>query len=70
MNRAVFLDRDGVLVDDVNLLTQCSDIRISEGVVEALICLKGKGFLLIVVTNQTTIARGLATEKQVKAINN
>lgn len=68
--KCVFLDRDGVIVDDVNLLTEYSEIRIPEGVPQALAVLKKGGFLLIVVTNQTTVSRGLATENRVVDMNN
>ncbi len=69
MNKAVFLDRDGVLIEDVHLLTQQDQIRILPGVPEALSRLKSVGFQLIVVSNQTVVARGLSTEAQVLAIN-
>ena len=68
-NRAVFLDRDGVLIRDVDLLTEPSDVQTLPGVAGALRRLKAAGFRLIVVTNQTVVARGLATEAQVDAIN-
>lgn len=66
--RAVFLDRDGVLTEDL-LLTSVSQIRIFEGVPDALKRLKEAGFFLIVVTNQTVVSRGLATEEQVDELN-
>jgi len=68
MNRAVFLDRDGVLIEDVHLLTRSDKIRILEGVPQALKKLKESGYLLIVVSNQTVISRGLMTEQEVKAL--
>jgi len=69
MQPAVFLDRDGVLIEDVNLLTKPDEIRILPGVPAALQKLKFKGFKLIVVSNQPIVARGLATEDEVKAIH-
>ena len=69
MNKAVFLDRDGVIIKDVNLLTDSVDIQILNGVTDALKKLKKSGFKLIVVSNQTVVARGLATEEDVKKIN-
>lgn len=68
-NRAVFLDRDGVLIRDVDLLTAPSDVHTLPGVANALKRLAAAGFRLIVVTNQTVVARGLATEAQVDQIN-
>ncbi len=69
MNKAVFLDRDGVLIEEVHLLTKPEQIRVLPGVAEALQKLKAAGFHLIVVSNQTVISRGLATEAEVKAVN-
>ncbi len=68
-NRAVFLDRDGVIIEDKNLLTKVSEIRLLPGVPEALNRLCGAGFRLIVVSNQPVIARGLTTEAEVETIN-
>jgi D-glycero-D-manno-heptose 1,7-bisphosphate phosphatase len=68
-NRAIFLDRDGVLVEDVDLLTDVAHIRVLEGAPQALRRLKEAGFVLLVVTNQPLIARGLATEAEVDRIN-
>lgn len=62
---AVFLDRDGVLVEDVDLLVRADQVRILPGVPEALQALKASGFLLVVVSNQAVVARGLATEEDV-----
>jgi D-glycero-D-manno-heptose 1,7-bisphosphate phosphatase len=68
-NRAVLLDRDGVLIEDVHLLTRSDQIRILKGVPAALKKLKFEGFKLIVVTNQPVVARGLVTEAEVGQIN-
>jgi D-glycero-D-manno-heptose 1,7-bisphosphate phosphatase len=67
--RAVFLDRDGVILDEVGLLTDPRDIRIAAGAPEALTRLRGAGFELVVVTNQTVVARGLASEGRVAEIH-
>jgi len=69
LNRAVFLDRDGVIIEDVRLLTGPVQIRILGGVPQALRSLKEAGFNLIVISNQTVVARGLVTEQEVCAIN-
>jgi D-glycero-D-manno-heptose 1,7-bisphosphate phosphatase len=59
----VFLDRDGVLIEDVDLVTSADQIRL------LLQSLRAAGFALVVVTNQPVVARGLATEEQVGEIN-
>jgi D-glycero-D-manno-heptose 1,7-bisphosphate phosphatase len=66
---AVFLDRDGVLVEDVDLLTNAESFRILAGVPRALALLHGAGWHLVVVSNQTVVARGLASEDDVRALN-
>ncbi len=67
--RAVFLDRDGVLIEDVHLIVDPAKVRVLPGVVDALTRLKSAGFKLVVVTNQTVVARGLATEADVAHLN-
>ena len=69
MRRAVFLDRDGVLVEDTNVLTEPEQLRLVSGVPTALKQLKQAGFFLVVVSNQAVVARGLATEAKVQQIN-
>jgi len=69
MSAAIFLDRDGVLIEDVHLLVNSRDIRVLEGVPQALRSLKEAGFKLIVISNQTVVARGLVTEQQIYAMN-
>ncbi len=66
---AVFLDRDGTLVEDVGALTEYHQIEIRAGVVEATRMLSDRGWALIVVTNQTVVSRGLASETRVRSIN-
>ena len=57
----IFLDRDNVIVEDVHFLTTAERLRILPGVTEALRQLQ-QWFCLVVVTNQSGIARGLLTE--------
>jgi D-glycero-D-manno-heptose 1,7-bisphosphate phosphatase len=67
--RAVFLDRDGTLNQDVDFLTEVEQLHILPGVPQALRRLREAGFLLIVVTNQSAIARGLLTEEKLAFIH-
>ena len=69
MNKAVFLDRDGVLNEDRGLLCKKNEIKILPGVVKALRKLKNKGYGLIVVTSQPVIARGIVSEEEVKELH-
>jgi D-glycero-D-manno-heptose 1,7-bisphosphate phosphatase len=59
---AVFLDRDGTLIEEMGYPTRPEQIRILGGVGGALRRLADAGYRLVVVTNQSAIARGLLTE--------
>lgn len=65
---AVFLDRDGVLVEDVHHLRRPDDLRLLPGVTDALRTLAPR-FALVVVTNQSGIARGYFDENDLLAIH-
>lgn len=65
MNKCVFLDRDGVLNRDyVDYVFSVEKLEILPGVPEALNALKNAGYLLIVITNQSGIAKGIYTKEQ------
>lgn len=65
MNKCVFLDRDGVLNRDyVDYVYSADKLEILPGVVDALTSLKRAGYLLIVITNQSGIAKGIYTREQ------
>lgn len=65
----VFLDRDGVLNKEINLLTKPEQLKILPGVAEAIKLLNDNDIKTIVVTNQPVIARGLATEETLAEIH-
>lgn len=67
--RAVFLDRDGVLIRDVDHLTAASQIEILPGVPAALRRLRDAAWTIVVVTNQSVVARGLVTEAELRRIH-
>jgi D-glycero-D-manno-heptose 1,7-bisphosphate phosphatase len=58
---AVFLDRDGVLVDETGYLTRVSDLRLIPGAGSAVKQLHALGFPVVVVTNQSAVARGMVS---------
>jgi D-glycero-D-manno-heptose 1,7-bisphosphate phosphatase len=66
---AVFLDRDGVLIAEVDLLVNVTDIDVLSGAPEALTALSEAGYALVVVTNQTVVARGLLTEEELERLH-
>ena len=59
---AVFLDRDGTLMEDVDYCRDPAQVRVFPGAAEALRRLKARGFYLFIVTNQSGIGRGYFTE--------
>ncbi|HEV2356426.1 MAG TPA: HAD family hydrolase [bacterium] len=67
--RAVFLDRDGVVVRDVDHLTSASQLDILPGVPESLRRLRDAGWAVVVVTNQSVVARGWVTEEGLREIH-
>jgi D-glycero-D-manno-heptose 1,7-bisphosphate phosphatase len=66
---AVFLDRDGTLIEDVGYISDPEDVRLVPGAAEALRALRGDGFALVVVSNQSGIGRGLTTQEQADAVH-
>lgn len=66
---AVFLDRDGTLVHDPGYLRDPADVHLIAGVPEALTRLTEAGYRLVVVTNQSGIARGRLTHADLEAVN-
>ena len=66
---ALFLDRDGVLVHDVGLLTREEQLTFASDVPDALRRAARLGLALIVVTNQTVLARGLCSEAELDALH-
>ena len=60
-HRAVFIDRDGTLIEETGYLNDLSRLRFFPYSVDAVRQLKRAGFLVVVVTNQAGIARGIVT---------
>ncbi len=61
--KAIFLDRDDTLIEDPGYINNPEQVKLLDGVPEALIQLKALGYKLIVVTNQSAVAHGIVTEK-------
>lgn len=66
--KAVFLDRDGTLIRERDYLADPDGVDLLPGVVEALRLLAGAGLALVVVTNQSGIARGLYSQDDYHAV--
>lgn len=67
--RALFLDRDGTIIEDVGYARDPRQVRLLPGAGSALAELGGKGFLLILVSNQSGVGRGWITPEQAEQVH-
>ena len=67
--RAVFLDRDGVVVKGGSFITQENQVELEDHAIEAVRILNNLNMPVVIVTNQPQIARGLCSENDIKRIN-
>jgi D-glycero-D-manno-heptose 1,7-bisphosphate phosphatase len=69
MKRAVFIDRDGTINEEREYLYRTDDFAFIPGAPQAIRLLNEAGFLVIVVTNQSGVARGFYTEEDVHLLH-
>jgi len=69
MRKAVFLDRDGVISEEVDHLNNVAGLRLLPGAARAIKALNEKEYHVIVVTNQAAIAKGMVTPEVVNDIH-
>jgi D-glycero-D-manno-heptose 1,7-bisphosphate phosphatase len=69
MTPAVFLDRDGTLIDLVHHLTDPAQVRLIPGAGGAVRALRDAGYRVVVVTNQSVVGRGMLTEEGLAAVH-
>ena len=69
MARAVFLDRDGTINEEVIYLSSVEQFRMLSGASKAIRMLNQKGWLVIVITNQSGLARGYFTEEELAVVH-
>ncbi len=69
MKKAVFLDRDGTINEEMGYINHVSRFRLFDFVPQAIKTLNDAGFLVIIVTNQSGVARGYFDEKLVREIH-
>ncbi len=69
MNRAVFLDRDGTLVENRGYICEFSQVGFFPFAVDAVRALNRAGYRVIVVSNQSAVARGICSEGQVTRLH-
>lgn len=70
MNKAIFLDRDGVINIDSGYVSRIENFRFMDGIFHFCQTMQKKGYLIIVVTNQAGIARSYYTESDFHILNN
>jgi D-glycero-D-manno-heptose 1,7-bisphosphate phosphatase len=68
LSAAVFIDRDGTIIEDADYCSHPKQVKVFAGVPQALRRLKSKGFKLIVITNQSGIGRGFLTVDQYRSV--
>ncbi len=66
--RAAFLDRDGTIIEDVNYIARPEDVRVRPGAVEAIRTLNERDIVVVVITNQSGIARGFFAEADYEVV--
>lgn len=77
MNKALFLDRDGTIVKEIEgetpetlgYLTGVAQVELIDGAADAIALAKKSGYKIIIITNQSAIARGWLTEEELHNIN-
>ena len=67
--KAVFLDRDDTLIVDPGYISDPDQVRLIDGVASALNQFRNMGYRLVIISNQSAVARGLITEKQLGHIH-
>lgn len=70
MNKAIFLDKDGTVIKNIPYNKNVNLITLEDHALESLGKLKNAGYLLIVITNQSGIARGFFNESVMNAMRN
>ena len=68
MKKAFFLDRDGVIIEQVEYLKDPDEVKLTQGAAEALRLIHRSGFLAVVVSNQSGIARKKFTLDELMAV--
>jgi histidinol-phosphate phosphatase family protein len=67
--RAVFLDRDDTIMEDVVYCKDPEDVRLLPGAAQGIRALADAGFLIVIATNQSGLGRGYFTEEELKAVH-
>ena len=66
---AIFLDRDGVIIEDTHYLSSIDQVQLIPGSAEAIAALNRAGWVVVVITNQAGVARGFFRTRDVEAVH-
>src|SRR4030067_2408741 len=69
-HKAVFLDRDGTIIQENGYISKINQVEFIPGSVKAIQILKSLGYKIVVITNQSGVAQGFFSEKSLKKVNN
>ncbi|NLW92057.1 MAG: HAD family hydrolase [Syntrophomonadaceae bacterium] len=69
MGKAIFLDRDGVIIKEKGYISSLEQVEIFPYAADCLTRLKKAGYILIVITNQSAVARGIISENELERIH-
>jgi D-glycero-D-manno-heptose 1,7-bisphosphate phosphatase len=69
MNKAIFLDRDGTLIEDRGYICSFSQVGFFNFAAAAVRVMNKAGYVVIVVSNQSAVARGICSEKEIKLLH-
>ena len=67
--KAIFLDRDNTIIEDPGYINDPSQVKLLPGAVSALTDMKKMGYKLVIVSNQSGVARGIVTEEKLSQIH-
>jgi len=70
MNKALFLDRDGVINKNFGHVHKIQNFKFRKGIFDLIKSFQDNGYIIIVVTNQAGIGKGLYTQDQFNSLNN
>ncbi len=72
MNKAVFIDRDGVINNDEGCyyIFKPFDFKLNDGIIENICALKKAGFIIVIISNQGGIGKGLYKKADTDALHN
>lgn len=69
LRRTLFLDRDGVVIEDVGYPSDPADVRLLDGGLRGMAQISQAGWCLVLVSNQSGVGRGLVTHEQAEAVH-